>query len=103
MKGIRIWILLDKPKINDRKTEFMIIGTKQQLSKVNIDLIVGGTSVSPDTVAKNLGIWFDSNLNNQEYNNKTCRAVFYHLNNKRRIRKYLFNHESAQTLVHAFI
>ena len=81
----------------------MIIGTNQQLCKVDIDhLTVGGSSVNPISVAKNLGTWFDSNLNFREHINKTCRAVYFHLNNIRRIRKYLSN-ESAQTLVNAFI
>ena len=96
-------MLSDKLKTNDEKTEFMIIGTRQQLCKVNVDqLTVGDTSVAPVAVAKNLGTWLDSNLNLQAHINKTCRAAFYHLNNIRRIRKYLTN-ESAQTLVHAFI
>ena len=31
---IRTWMLTDKLKLNGDKTEFMLIGTKQQLSKV---------------------------------------------------------------------
>ena len=77
--------------------------TKQQLCKVNIEhLTVSGTSVSPVNVAKNLGTWFDSNLNLREHINMTCRTAYFHLNNIRRIRKYLSD-QSAQTLVHAFI
>jgi len=103
VNDIRTWMLLDKLKINDRKTEFMIIGTKQQLRKIKIEhLMVGGTSVSPVNVAKNLGTWFDSNLNLREHISMTCRTAYFHLNNIRRIRKYLSN-QSAQTLVHAFI
>ena len=79
------------------------IGTKQQLSKVNIDcLTVGSIDVAPVTVARNLGTWFDSNLNLQEQIHKTCKSGFFHLYNIRRIRKYL-SQESARTLVHAFI
>ena len=103
VKDIRTWMIVNKLKINDGKTEFMIIGTKQQLCKVNIDhLTVGGSSINPVSVAKNLGTWFDSNLNFREHINKTCRAAYFHLNNIRRIRKYLSN-ESAKMLVHAFI
>ena len=40
---IRTWMLADKLKLNDDKTEFMLIGTKQQLSKVNIDSLAVGT------------------------------------------------------------
>ena len=35
----------DKLFLNDDKTEFLMIGTKQQLSKVNIDHILIGDSV----------------------------------------------------------
>ena len=62
ISDIRTWMLTDKLKLNDDKTEFMLIGTKQQLSKVNIDcLTVGSIDVAPVTVARNLGTWFDSN------------------------------------------
>ena len=103
ISDIRTWMLTDKLKLNDDKTEFMLIGTKQQLSKVNIDcLTVGSIDVAPVTVARNLGTWFDSNLNLQEQIHKTCKSGFFHLYNIRRIRKYL-SQESARTLVHAFI
>lgn len=44
---IRAWMLCDKLIINDGKTEFVIIGTRQQLSKVHIDSLaaVGDTQV----------------------------------------------------------
>ena len=42
--------------------------------------------VVPVTVARNLGTWFDSNLNLQEQIHKTCKAGFFHLYNIRRIR-----------------
>ncbi|CAH3026481.1 unnamed protein product [Porites evermanni] len=39
ISDILTWMLTDKLKLNDDKTEFMLIGTKQQLSKVNIDCL----------------------------------------------------------------
>ena len=67
-------MLTDKLKL---KTEFMLIATKQQLSKVNIDsLTVGNIDVAPVTVARNSGTWFDSNLNLQEQIHKTCNLGF---------------------------
>ena len=78
ISDIRTWMLTDKLKLNDDKTEFMLIGTKQQLSKVNIDcLTVGSIDVVPVTVARNLGTWFNSNLNLQEQIQKTCQSGFF--------------------------
>ena len=74
---IHTWMLTDKLKLNENKTEVMLIGTKQQLSKVNIDsLTVGSIDIAPVTVARNLGTWFDSNLNLQEQIHKTCKSGF---------------------------
>ena len=36
------WMLTDKLKLNDEKTELMLMGTKQQLSKANIDCFTVG-------------------------------------------------------------
>ena len=64
---IRTWMLTDKLKRDDGKTEFTLMRMKQQLSKVNIDsLTVGSIDVVDVTVARNLGLWFDSYLNLQE-------------------------------------
>ena len=53
----------DKLCLNDSKTEFMIIGARQQLAKVNIDqLCVGESGIVPVTSVKNLGSWFDKNM-----------------------------------------
>ena len=73
-------MLTDKPvKLNDDKTESMLIGAKQQLSKVNIDsLTVGSVDVAPVTVT-NLTTWFDSNLNLQAQIHKTCKSGFLSL------------------------
>ena len=53
----------DKLLLNDDKTEFLMISTKQQLAKVNIDhIIIGHIVIRPNGVVKNLGTLFDSTL-----------------------------------------
>ena len=53
---LRTWMLIDKLKINDDKTEFMIIGTKQQLEKISAQtLTIGKATVTTVSTAKNLG------------------------------------------------
>ncbi|KAL9987698.1 hypothetical protein ACROYT_G002045 [Oculina patagonica] len=103
IKVIRTWMITDKFKLNDDKTEFLIIGKRQQLSKVNIEkLSVGDVSGAPVAVPRNLGTWFDTNLSLVTLITKTCGTLFNHLHKIRRIRKVL-TIESAKTLVHAFI
>ena len=56
-------IIGSRHKLNDNKTEFMIIGSRQQLEKVSVaELSVGDISVAPASAARNLGVLFDRNL-----------------------------------------
>ena len=67
-------------------TEFMITGTKKQLTKVNIDgLTVGENNIVPVTSVRNLGSWFDQNLSMIPHINKICKAASFHIYNIRRI------------------
>ena len=103
IEDIRNWMLNDKLKLNDEKTEFMIISTVQQLAKVSINsLRVGAATITPVSSARNLGSWFDSKLTMAFHISKTCNSAFYYLYNLRRIRKYL-SKDNTKTLVHAFI
>ena len=46
----------DKLKLNDGKSEFLIIGSKQQLQKLNpCHVSVGSVDISPVPTARNLG------------------------------------------------
>ena len=64
-------------KLNDDKTEFLIIGTSQQLKKVRIDtLSVGDAIISPVLSARNLGAYFDSNMTLVPFINNTCKSAF---------------------------
>ena len=100
---IKKWMLADKLKLNDGKSEFMIIGTRQQLAKVSVDTLrVGNVQLTPLSEARNLGCWFDSQLSMVTHIHKVCKAAFYHLYNLRKIRKFLDN-ESIKTLVNALI
>lgn len=103
INDIRRWMQTDKLKLNDGKTEFLIIGTKQQLEKVNVDhLTVGTEKISPTTSVRNLGSWFDECFNMSLHISKACSSSYYYLHNIRQIRKYL-TPVTTETLIHAFV
>ena len=80
--NVRAWMTEDQLMLNDDKTEFLIIGTRQQLSKVSIQSIkIGQTEVSPVASARNLGTWFDTHLDMGTHITKTCSSAFYYLYN----------------------
>ena len=68
IRTVRAWMVADKLKINEEKTDIMLIGTHQQLTKVRTDwLLVAGTVVLSVSEARNLGVWFDSKFQFQKY------------------------------------
>ena len=74
VNAIRAWMVKSKLKFNDNKTEFLIIGTGQQLAKVNISKItIGGTNIAQILTTRNLGVWFDNHLNHKMTINKSCK------------------------------
>ena len=80
-----------------------LLGTKQQLVKVDINSItVGESVVNTKPVVRNLGSWFDSQLSMSTHISKLCSSAFFHLHNISRIRKFLSPVET-KSLVHAFV
>ena len=103
IRAMRTWMWMDKLKLDDDKTEFMIIGSSQQLEKVSVaELSSGDTSAAPASTARNLGILFDPNLKFDDQIAKTCCTDYYYLHNIRKIRKYL-TLDSTRCLVHALV
>ena len=72
------WTNGSKLKMNDGKTECMLIGTRQQLAKLSFNHIaVGEKSIFPSRTVKNLGTQMDSNLTFHEQINKLCKSSLY--------------------------
>ena len=103
IEKIRCWMIHDKLLMNDGKTEFLVIGTRQQLCKLQpISISVNNSVIYPGPNIKNLGSWLDSNLNMSTHITKVCKACFFHLHNTRRIKKYS-SRDNLLILVHTFI
>jgi hypothetical protein len=100
---VRTWMAANFLKLNDDKSEFMIIGTPQQLTKVTKSpMQIGNFDVEPKQSARNIGGVFDSHMNMHAHVDSLCRSAWYHLYNIGRIRKYM-DMQSTERLVHAFV
>ena len=56
-------MLSEQLKINDEKTEFILIGTVKQLNtQNNINIKIGNAKTKPSYIVKNLGVEFDATL-----------------------------------------
>ena len=91
--------------INDDKTDLILIGTRQQLGKINdvCYISVGDYDIYPSSCVRNLGAWFDNKFSMSTHVTKICIAALYHLHNIRRIEKYLSRDSLLTLIIHAFI
>ena len=97
------WMAQNKLKMNNSKTEIIIYGNKQQLSKVNINsLNVCGSVVKCADSVRDLGVWMQSSLNFDLHIQKKCKLANHQLHNLKSIRRFLSN-KSTETLVHGLI
>ena len=61
---IRTWMLQNKLMLNDKKTELLVIGTPRQVSKFKSNgIYIGDTAIKPSYNVRNLGVFFDTQLN----------------------------------------
>ena len=63
ISDLRKWMYRDKLKINDDKTEFLVIGSRQQLLKIrHCSVRVGTIDIKPVKVERNLSASLDSHF-----------------------------------------
>ncbi len=100
---IRQWMQDNFLKLNDEKTEFLLIGSRHQLSKVSVPHItIGDSDITPASNARNLGVIFDSSMSLNAHISNIVRCASFQLRNISRVRKYLSPHATEQ-IVHSFI
>ncbi len=103
LDNVKQWMLLNKLKMNNSKTEFILIGSRQQLDKIGFDSIkVGDLVVKSVQSVRDLGSYFDSTMSMEPHIDAKCGAAFRQLYSIRRIRRFL-TREATETLNHAFI
>ena len=104
ISDLRTWMITNRLKINDSKTEFLII--RSPFSKVaslqDFTISVGGSSICCSETARNLGVIFDSAMNLESHIAHVCKIAYMNLRNIRKIRNVLTD-QSASQLIHALI
>ena len=101
--AVRHWMQTNFLKLNENKTEFIILGLPKQLKKVgNINIRIGEDIISNVSAVKNLGIFLDAELKHSIHINKLTSSSFNTLQNISRIRCHL-DQETTKILVQALI
>ena len=100
---IRTWMRRNFLKLNDDKTEVLLIGSRQQLSKITLPgVTVGESLIAPATAVRDLGAVFDSHMTMVPHVNALSQSARYHIRNIGKIRRFL-DCDSCGKIVHAFV
>ena len=91
----------NKLRVNANKTDFIIIGTSRQHSKVTHFFPTNNLShsITPSDIVCNLGVTFDSDFNFRKHVSLTCHSYFYHIHDLHRIRCQNHFKRFSKTLV----
>ena len=103
IEEIRTFLHDNKLCNNGDKTEFMVIGSKNNLKKLEpSSIIVNNAQIKAVDKVKNLGVLFDKTMTMEKQVNSMCKKAFYNIKNISHIRKSL-SKKDTKTAVHALV
>ena len=83
------WMVLNKLKLNQDKTEVVLISSRYHHRPPFDSLRIGNVTVVPSSSARNLDVIFDKCFNFEDYIKSICKSSHYHIRNIAKIRKYI--------------
>ena len=92
IQEIRIWMTANKLKLNDGKTDFMVIVSayyRQLINSLEIAIKVGNTNIHPTMSVKNLEVTLDTNMTMHQHVNQFVRTAYFHPRPISRIRRFI--------------
>jgi hypothetical protein len=96
---VKLWMSQNRLKLNEKKTEVLIIATKHQRMKVaNIRVKIGENVIQPTEYVRNLGGYFDQDLTMKHQVTTTIRACYFHLRRISKIRKHIDDDTCAKII-----
>lgn len=102
--AVSSWMSSNLLALNPSKTEFLLIGTPQQVQTLTDSSIslTHDTTVTPASAVRNLGFIFDTHLSYHNQISSLTKACFYHIRDLRRIRPCL-DHATATTIATSLV
>ena len=101
--SVQKWMLSHQLKMNDDKTEFLVISSKSIARGIGSpSLHIGDHQVVATSSARNIGVMMDSKASMEAHVLSVCKSSFIHIRNLSRIKKFV-DSSFLECLVHAFI
>ena len=105
ISDIRKWMKANKLKLNDSKTEFMVLSSPYRRSHATLadsKITIGDNTIDSSGSARNLGVVFDSSMTMLNHITKVTQLSFMQLKSIRAIKNSL-THSALEKVIHAFI
>src|SRR6218665_3593211 len=97
------WMSSYRLRLNPHKTQFIWLGTRQQLAKLHMVALTSAfTHFTFSSTVHDLGVTLDQELTLASHIHSLCRACYYQLRQLRRISLSVTS-TTAATLVHSFV
>ena len=104
-KIISNWLSQNFLKLNDSKTEVIIIGSPTLVNKVKVKIpriTLGDSNITISSEVRNLGVLFDETLSFEKHIRKVANNCIYHLRNLNHAKSY-FTRKALEIVIHAYI
>ena len=95
-------MLKNKLKINDDKTEFLVITSPFVKLTRDVHVSIGQDQILPSSSCKSLGVTFDQYLSMDTQVKSICRSAHFHIRNINAIR-HLLTPTAAAQIVHSLV
>ena len=100
---IQSWMKINKLKLNNEKTEFILFsGQRSNTKDLEDSLFLQGSKIELSRAVRNLGFHFDTTLSFECHVGKICQSTHFHLRNIGKIR-HLIDNDTCKLLVNSLI
>src|SRR5688572_21728971 len=101
--ALEAWMSSNRLRLNPSKTQFIWLGTRQQLAKLDLSTIAADfPQFVFSSVVRDLGVTLDQELTFAPHINRLCRNSYYQLRQFRTVARSLTS-DSTATLIHFLI
>jgi hypothetical protein len=98
ISDIRSWMIRNKLKINDDKTEFLLISSPNSKLSTDVNISIGQSEIVPSTSCKSLGVMLDNHMQMNTQIQSMCKSILYHIRNISAIRQLIPQSAAAQLI-----
>lgn len=104
MSDIKKWMRARKLKLNDGKTDILIIRGNRRADDIvgALSINVGGSQLRPANSVRNLGVYVNSRLDFKEHVNQIVKSCYLHIRNLYLVKPFI-TRRCLLTLVHSLV